>query len=80
MLGTTPNDIIAVGSNSVHLFRIYRGSLQRAYSGHVDSVISIITHPDPNEVKLFSAGQDNRFFAHSTSFVQVPHDVFVAAS
>ena len=30
MLGATPNDILAVGSNSVHLFHTYRGSLQRA--------------------------------------------------
>ncbi len=65
MLGTTPNDILAVGTNSVHLFHIYRGSLQRAYSGHVDSVISIIAHPDPDESKLFTASLDNRYDAHS---------------
>jgi hypothetical protein len=65
MLGTTPNDILAVGTNAVHLFHTYRGSLQRAYSGHVDSVISIISHPDPDESKLFTASLDNRHDAHS---------------
>jgi hypothetical protein len=67
MLGTTPNDILAVGTNAVHLFHIYRGSLQRAYSGHVDSVISIIAHPDPDESKLFTASLDNRHDAHSAN-------------
>ena len=67
MLGTTPNDILAVGTNAVQLFHIYRGSLQRAYSGHVDSVISIIAHPDPDESKLFTASLDNRHDAHSAN-------------
>jgi hypothetical protein len=61
MLGTSPNDVLAVGTNAVHLFQIHRGSLQRAYRGHVESVISIIVHPDPDEMKLFTASQDNRY-------------------
>ena len=60
MLGSTPNDVLVVGTNAVHLLHIHRGSLQRAYSGHMDSVIGIITHPDPDEMKLFTASQDNR--------------------
>ena len=64
MLGPTTNDILAVGANAVHLFHIYRGSLQRAYSGHVDSVISIISHPDPDENKLFTASLDNKCVPH----------------
>jgi hypothetical protein len=61
MLGSSPNDVLAVGTNAVHLFHTYRGSLQRAYSGHSENVISIITHPDPDEPKLFTASQDNRY-------------------
>ena len=60
MLGSSPNDVLAVGTNAVHLFHTYRGSLQRAYSGHAENVISIITHPDPDEPKLYTASQDNR--------------------
>jgi WD40 repeat protein len=69
MLGTTSNDILVVGTSSVHLFRINRGSLQRSYSGHVDSVISVITHPDPDEMKLFTASQDNRFDMLTVNFL-----------
>jgi hypothetical protein len=72
MLGTTPNDILAVGTNAVHLFHIHRGSLQRAYSGHSECVIGIIAHPDPDEMKLFTASQDNRYSSHMFEALKTP--------